>query len=146
MRPIMSFMNRVGVIVVVLGLSLSAGMALADVVAVVSAKSPVTTLSKDQVVDIFLGKASRFPDGSPAVPIDQVEGSAARDEFYLKSAGKSPAQLKAHWSKIIFTGRGQPPKEVVNSVEVKKRLVENPNAIGYIEQNLVDGSVKVVLP
>jgi len=145
MPPIMKFMNRAGFIVFGLGLSLSAGFATADVVAVVSAGSPVTALSKNQIADIFLGKASRFPDGSQAVPIDQVEGSATREEFYFKFAGKSPAQLNAHWSKIIFTGRGQPPKEVANSVEVKKRLVENPNAVGYIEQNQVDGSVKVIL-
>jgi len=139
-------MNRAGFIIIGLALCLVAAEAVADVVAVVSAKSPVTTtLSKSQVVDIFLGKASRFPDGSQAVPIDQVEGSAARDEFYLKFSGKSPAQLKAHWSKIIFTGRGQPPREVSNSIEVKKFLNENPNAIGYIEQSAVDGSVKVLL-
>jgi ABC-type phosphate transport system substrate-binding protein len=138
-------MNRIGLTLIGLALTLGADVAAADVVAVVSAKSPVSTLSKNQVVDIFLGKTSHFPDGSQAVPIDQIEGSAARDEFYLKSAGKSPAQLKAHWSKIIFTGRGQPPQEVSNSAAVKKRLLENPNAIGYIEENLVDASVKVVL-
>ncbi|MDP2031195.1 MAG: phosphate ABC transporter substrate-binding protein [Thiobacillus sp.] len=141
----MPLMNRVGCAVIGLLLGLSADGAAADVVAVVSAKNPVTALSKNQVVDIFLGKASRFPDGSPAMPIDQIEGSAARDEFYFKFSGKSPAQLKAHWSKIIFTGRGQPPREVSNSIEVKKLIAENPNAIGYIEQSLVDGSVKVLL-
>lgn len=141
----MPLMHRVGFVVIGLVLSLSVAEAAADVVVAVSAKNPVATLSKNQVVDIFLGKASRFPDGSQAVPIDQVEGSAARDEFYLKFAGKSPAQLKAHWSKIIFTGRGQPPKEVASSAEVKKLIVDNPNAIGYIEQGMVDGSVKVLL-
>jgi ABC-type phosphate transport system substrate-binding protein len=145
MPPIMKFISRVKRIVFGLGLSLSAGLATADVVAVVSARSPVTTLSKNQVVDIFLGRASRFPDGDQAVPIDQAEGLAARDEFYAKFAGKSAAQIKAHWSKMIFTGRGQPPKEVSNSTEVKKEVVQNPNAIGYIEQNTVDGSVKVLL-
>jgi hypothetical protein len=50
-----------------------------------------------------------------------------RDEFYSTFAGKSAAQIKAHWSNIIFTGRGQPPKSV-----------------GYIERNLVDNSVKVL--
>lgn len=138
-------MIRIGFVIIGLILSLSVGMASAEVVAVVSARNPVTTLSKNQVVGIFLGKENRFPDGSQAVPIDQVEGSAARDEFYLKFAGKSPAQLKSHWSKIIFTGRGQPPKVVTNSIEMKKFLNENPNAIGYIEQNSVDGSVKVLL-
>ena len=146
MKRTMSFKNWVHLIVFGLALNLRAGVAVADVVAVVSAKNPVaTTLSNNQVVDIFLGKVSRFPDGSQAVPIDQAEGSAAREEFYLKFTGKSPAQLKAHWSKIIFTGRGKPPREVANSIEVKKLIAVNPNAIGYIEQSLVDNSVKVLL-
>jgi ABC-type phosphate transport system substrate-binding protein len=131
--------------VIALALSVGTGAATADVVAVVSSKSSVTVLTKNQVVDIFLGKANRFPDGEQAVPIDQVEGSAARDEFYAKFTGKSAAQIKAHWSKIIFTGRGQPPKEVPDSAEVKKRVVQNPKAIGYIERSLVDGSVRVLL-
>ena len=119
--------------------------AQAEVVTVVSAKSPVTTLSKSQVVDIFLGKASRFPEGGAAVPIDQAEGALARDEFYLKLAGKSPAQLNAHWSKIIFTGRGQPPKEVANGDAVKRLLLANPAAIGCVDRSLVDGALRVVV-
>lgn len=126
-------------------IGLDPGTAAADVVAVVSAKSPVSALSRNQVVDIFLGKASRFPDGNQAVPIDQAEGAAARDEFYLRFAGKSPAQLNAHWSKIIFTGRGRPPREAAGAAEVKKRLAEDPFAIGYLEAGQVDASVKVVL-
>src|SRR5687767_5610707 len=141
----MHHMSRVGLAFIALALSLGSKAAAADVVAVVSAKNTVTTLSRNQVVDIFLGKASRFPDGRQAVPIDQAEGSAARDGFYATYAGKSPAQVKAHWSKIIFTGRGQPPLAVSNSAEVKKRIVENPSAIGYIEENLVDGSLRVML-
>jgi ABC-type phosphate transport system substrate-binding protein len=126
-----------------LGFTLSA--VRADVVAVVSSNSPITTLSKSQVVDIFLGKRTRFPDGSLAVPIDQTEGTAARNEFYSQLAAMSAAQLKAFWSKIIFTGRGQPPIALATSLEVKKALVANPNAIGYIDQSLVDTSVRVVL-
>lgn len=139
----MPFMNRLGLAVIGLALSLSCRAAAADVVVVVSARSPVTVLSKDQVADIFLGKAVLLPHGEQAMPIDQAEGSAARAEFYARFANKSAAQMKAHWSKIIFTGRGQPPKEASNDIEVKKRVADNPNAIGYIEQNMVDGSVRV---
>jgi ABC-type phosphate transport system substrate-binding protein len=137
--------HRIGLV----GLSLTVGLGIsavsADVVAVVSSKSPVTTLSKNQILDIFLGKRTSFPDGSSAVPIDQTEGSAVRDEFYSKMAGMSPPQVKAFWSKIIFTGRGQPPKTVASSLEAKKLLVANLNAISYIDQSLVDSSVRVVL-
>jgi ABC-type phosphate transport system substrate-binding protein len=116
----------------------------ADVVAVVSSTSTITSLSNTQVTDIFLGKVNRFPNGTLAVPIDQVEGSSARDEFYATFASKSPAQVKSLWAKIIFTGRGQPPKAVSNSTEVRKLLAANPQAIGYIERSSVDSSVKVL--
>jgi ABC-type phosphate transport system substrate-binding protein len=141
----MPFMNRIGISVIGLLLSLSPGTTMADVVAVVSSKSPLTELSKNQVLDIFLGRVSRLPDGEQALPIDQAEGSTARDEFYAKYAGKSAAQIKAHWAKIIFTGRGHPPEEAPNSIEVKKLVVKNRHAIGYIENKLVDESVRVLL-
>jgi len=115
-----------------------------DVVAVVSAKSPITSLNSGQVADIFLGKTSRFPDGTLAVPIDLPEESPVRERFYAEYTGKSPAQVKAHWSKIIFTGRGQPPRQVGSGAEAKKVLSENPNAIAYIDSKLVDGSVRVL--
>lgn len=139
----MPLVNRIGSTVIALALSLG-GPVAADVVAVVSVKNPVTTLSKNQVADIFLGKTTRFPDGRQALPIDQSEGAVARYEFYTEFTGKSAAQLKAHWSKIIFTGRGQPPRSVANSSETKKLLAQNPNAIGYIEPAMVDSSVRVL--
>ncbi|SCW68717.1 hypothetical protein SAMN03159488_00922 [Pseudomonas sp. NFIX10] len=116
----------------------------ADVVVVVAASSPVKTLARNQVADIFLGKASRFPSGGQAIPIDQTEDSPTRDEFYTTFTGKSAAQLKAHWSKIIFTGRGQPPQAVSSGAEVKKRIAENPDTIGYIEARELDGSVRAL--
>jgi ABC-type phosphate transport system substrate-binding protein len=115
-----------------------------DVVPVVSAKSAITALNSAQVADIFLGKTSRFPDGSPAVPIDLAEDAPERDRFYAQYTGKSPAQVKAHWSKIIFTGRGQPPRQAATGREMRKLVAENPNAIGYIDPNLVDSSVRVL--
>ncbi len=124
---------------------LAGRLAMAEVVTVVSAKSSIMTLSKNQVADIFLGKTNRLSDGSLAVPIDQAEGSALRDEFYAALVGKNAAQMKAHWSKIIFTGRGQPPKEVSNNAEVKNFVANNSNAIGYIELSALDNSLRVVL-
>jgi ABC-type phosphate transport system substrate-binding protein len=144
MESIMTPINRIGLVAIALGLSLSSVVVRADVVAVVSAKSPITTLSMSQVADIFFGKESRFPNGVRAFPIDQAEGSAVRDEFYSKVVGKTAAQIRTYWSKIIFTGRGQPPPSVSSDIEMKKRISENPAAIGYIDRSFVDDSVRVV--
>jgi hypothetical protein len=137
--------RHIGLVVAGLALSLVCTSVRADIVAVVSSKSAITTLSKIQVVDIFLGRRTRFPDGSAAVPIDQSEGTIARSEFYAKFADMTPAQLKAFWSKIIFTGRGQPPIAVATGAEAKKLLIANPNAITYLDQTLVDSNLRVVL-
>jgi ABC-type phosphate transport system substrate-binding protein len=139
-----TLINRVGLVSAALVLSLSSAVAGADVVAVVSAKSPITALSMSEVADLFLGRANHFPTGLQAFPVDQAEGSAIRDEFYSKVVGKTPAQIKAYWSKIIFTGRGQPPPTTSNNIEMRKRISDNPTAIGYIERNMVDDSVRVV--
>ncbi len=130
--------------VIALAACLAMAVCEANVVTVVSTKSPITALSKAQVADIFLGRSNSFPDGAQATPIDQPETSSLREEFYDKVTGKSLAQLKAYWSKIIFTGRGRPPKTASNSTEVKKLLSTNLLAIGYIEDTQVDSSVRVL--
>jgi len=133
-----------GAILLSLSALLCTGAGAADVVAVVSAKSRVTALNSDQVADIFLGKSSHFPDGTQATPVDQSEDSPARERFYAQFTGKSPAQVKAYWSKMIFTGRGQPPRQVPSGTDAKKFVAQNPNAIGYLDASQVDDSVRVV--
>lgn len=52
-------MVRNGLALIGLLMSLGAGAQAKDVVAVVSIESPVTTLSRNQTVDIFLGRSKR---------------------------------------------------------------------------------------
>jgi len=118
--------------------------ALADVVPVVSVKSTIAHLSKKELTDIFLGRTAQLSGGEPVVPIDQDEGVAARDEFYTTFIGKTAAQLRAHWSKIIFTGRGKPPLAVPSGAEARKVVAANPHAIAYIDRSQLDASVKAV--
>lgn len=136
--------NRIAVALFALGATLTSAVAAADVIAVVSAKSTVGSLTPNQLADIFLGRVSRFPNGLLAVPIDLYDGSPEREQFYAKIAGKTPAQVKAYWSKIIFTGRGQPPKAVPTDLEVKKILAANVAAIGYIDATQLDDSVRAL--
>jgi ABC-type phosphate transport system substrate-binding protein len=127
-------------------LTLSCAVAgAADLVVVVSARSLVPPLHRDQVAAIFLGQSPRFPGGAQAVALDQSLGSPLRDAFYARVAAKTPALLKAHWSKMVFTGRGQPPREAPDSAAVKKLVAGNPALIGYIERSALDASVRALL-
>jgi ABC-type phosphate transport system substrate-binding protein len=128
-----------------LGALAGAPAGAADLVVIVSARNPVAALRADQVAAIFLGQSARFPDGTEAVPYDMRLGAALRDEFYARVTNKSPALLKAHWSKMVFTGRGQPPAELPDSAAVRRRVAEDLDAIGYIERSALDASVHAVL-
>jgi ABC-type phosphate transport system substrate-binding protein len=115
-----------------------------DYVVVVSPKNPLVSLQQQQVAAIFLGQVARFPDGGEAQTLDLPLGSALRDSFYHKVAGKSPAMMKAHWTRMMFTGHGQPPRELADSIAVRRMVAENPAMIGYIDRHALDASVKAV--
>lgn len=127
--------KTIAVLALSLGLS---SLAFADIVVI--AHPSAGALTQDQVADIYLGKSNA------STPIDQPESAAIRADFYKKATGRDAAQVKATWSRIVFTGKGQPPKEVADAAAVKKAVAADPKAIGYIEKSAVDGTVKVALP
>lgn len=116
----------------------------ASVVVVVSPANPTTVLSRQEVQDIFLGRSAQFPDGRRAVPVDQSPDSAVRQAFSSGLLERTSAQIRSHWAKIIFTGRGRPPVDVADDDAVKSAIASNPHAIGYIHSDRVDDRVTVV--
>jgi ABC-type phosphate transport system substrate-binding protein len=118
--------------------------ALAQVAVIVNTKSPLASMTAEQVSAIFLGKSNTLPSGATAAPTDLPESLPAHDIFYTKVTGKSSAQVKAAWSRLVFSGKATPPKELATSADVKKFVNANPDGIGYIEKSALDSSVKVV--
>lgn len=130
---------------IAIGLSLVvSAVAFAETAVIVSASNGNNALDREIIERIFTGKSNSFPDGTQAIPVDQNEGNAAREAFNASVLGKSASQLKAYWSRLIFTGKGTPPKESGNDADVKDLVAKNPNVIGYVDASVVDGSVKVV--
>ncbi|MFA9216452.1 MAG: hypothetical protein ACEQSK_05025 [Sphingomonadaceae bacterium] len=113
--------------------------AAAETVVIVNKANPATRMFSEQASQFFLGKSAMF------TPVDQPESSAIRADFYHKVADKDPAQVKAIWSKLVFTGKATPPKEYASNAEVKKAVAADPKAIGYIDKSAVDDTVKVIL-
>jgi ABC-type phosphate transport system substrate-binding protein len=113
--------------------------------AIIVHPSNANTLSKPDVTRLFLGKLTHYPDGSDAIPVEQKGSSSIHAEFAANILNKSTQQLKAYWAQQLFTGKGKPPKTVASSADVKKLVAENPALIGYIESEMADDSVKVIL-
>ena len=122
-----------------LAAALQAAPARAATAVIVSPKSAATHMLSQQAAQIVLGKSTQM------TPIDLADNSSTRNDFYQKIAGKDQDQVKAIWSKIVFTGRGFPPREYNTSTEVKKAVAGDAGAIGYIDKAAVDDTVRVIL-
>lgn len=96
-------------------------------------------MTKEQIAAVYLGRSGM------AAPLDQPESSSAKREFYAKATGRDVASVKATWSRLVFTGKGRPPKELADAEAIKREIAANPKAIGYMDSSAVDGSVKVLL-
>ncbi len=118
--------------------------AAADVVVVVAGNSPLKSVTSRQLAALFLGKINALPDGTRLTPVDLAEEAPARQAFYSTIIGKSANQVRAYWSRLIFSGRGQPPRTFESEDALKKMLSQHPDWIGYIDSGAVDSSVRVL--
>ncbi|WP_043527609.1 hypothetical protein [Litchfieldella xinjiangensis] len=119
-------------------LSVSSSIATAADLVVIGHPS-AEPLTKDRVSDLFLGK------GKGASLYDLPESSDLYAEFYEKATGRNVAQVKSTWSRLVFSGQAQAPKQLHDSAAVRNAVAEDARGIGYIERSALDGSVKVLL-
>lgn len=124
-----------------IALLLSLPMLASAQVVVVNAQNGAA-LSKEQVEQLFTGKASSFPGGAAATPVDNA---ALREAFYKAATGKSGDQARAHWAKLEFTGKAKAPSELANGKAVVDFVAKNPGGIGYVDKAEVGAGVKAAL-
>ncbi len=122
-----------------------ASFTAAEISVIVHPDNTISSIKEKATKKIFLGKSKKFPSGGKAVPIDQAGGSAVRDDFHSKVTRKNAAKLKAYWSRMVFTGKAQSPKEVADDAAVISKVSGDSKAIGYVDSGSVNDTVKVVL-
>ena len=116
-----------------------------DVVVVVNAGSHIRSLTRDQVIDIFMGRFRQLPSGATALPID-VADAAVRQTFYQRLVHKSLAEIGSYWARLVFSGEGSPPFQAPDMRTALALVAANPDAIAYCYRAAVTGRrVRVVL-
>lgn len=123
---------------IIIAATLFALPALAQI-AVIVHPSNSSNLTNEELVRIYTGRSNAFN------AVNLAESVPLRAQFDEKGVGRTSAQLKAHWSKLVFTGKGTPPTELASEQEVLNFVASNPQAIGYISAGSVSDAVKVAL-
>lgn len=134
---------------ILVGLVVSASIlapvaARADMVVVMSANSNVEHLSRDQVINIFMGRYRRLPDDTAAAPLDIGQDTPERQYFYHHLLNKTLAEINAYWARLLFSGKTAAPEEVASQRKVLERVAHDPHAIGYVDRQYLNERVKVV--
>lgn len=131
-------------IVSILMIAMAPYSVFADIVIIANRDLPVSSLSRQDLSRIYLGKMKFFSTGAKIVPVDQRSGSMIREKFYNDLLQKSESEMKAYWSRIMFTGQGYPPIQESDDSAVLDTVSKNPNCLGYIDRAALNGSVKVL--
>lgn len=139
----MKLIKNVSSITVLVVSALCSGLTFSEVVVVVNASEQIELQKPEDIADLFLSKRNDLA-GLRLAPVDLPESNSARDVFYESVIGKSAAQVKAYWSRLIFTGKGVPPKQFSSDTEIAEWISENEGYIGYINSESIAEGIKVI--
>jgi len=126
-------------------LLLSAAAQARDLVVIVNPASGVDQLSRDDAVNIFMGRYRKLPSGLVAFPIDIGSQTAQRRQFYLLLVDRKLDDVDAYWARLVFSGQTSPPLQVPDDKTAVQLVAVNRSAIAYVERDQIDSRVKVVL-
>ena len=124
---------------------LAAFPAAAEPVVVINAGSGVEHLSRDEVINIFLGRYRQLPSGIAALPIDQPANQPLKAQFYRMLVNKDLAEINAYWARLIFSGKTAPPRQAASAAEVVDWIARTRGAIGYVERGTLDARLRIIM-
>ncbi|MDP2809599.1 MAG: hypothetical protein Q8O34_05575 [Rhodocyclaceae bacterium] len=115
-----------------------------DLVVVANPSSGVEKLTRDEVINIFLGRHRQLPSGIAAMPLDLPASSPDKALFYRKLVGKDLAEINAYWARLVFSGRTRPPRQTQNAEEMMSLVNDNRGAVGYVGRPDAGPRAKIV--
>lgn len=119
--------------------------AAAELVVVVNPKSGVERLTREDVINIFLGRFRQLPSGIPALPMDLPANHPEKALMYHLLVGKDLDQIASYWSRLVFSGRTSPPLQATSADDLIRFVASNRGGVGYLDRSRVDSRVRVVL-
>lgn len=123
-------------------LLLSTMAAQAEIIAIGGSEAP-ESIDRASLTKIFMGKKKRWGGGAKVQAVTLKRG-AELDIFLKRFLGKSNSEFTTYWKRMIFTGRGKPPKSFRSQEELVDFIKEHPGAVGFIDSETPHEGIKVI--
>lgn len=137
-------MNAVRFFLLIVLLSLAGKAVAGEMAVIVAAGSGVESLSREQVVNIFMGRYRRLPSDAIAQPYDLAADDEGKAAFYAGLIGKNLSEVNAYWARLVFSGSTSPPQTVSDPATMLRVVATTPGAVGYVQRSAVNARVRVV--
>jgi len=137
-------MHLHAVVLLALLAAMLAAPARAGDLAVIVHPDREVALSPDELAQIYLKRRRFWENGEPIVAVNRNSSSEARRDFGRMVFGKRATQLVVYWNRQYFRGV-LPPATLASDEAVRRFVAGEPLAIGYIDPELVDPSIRVLL-
>jgi ABC-type phosphate transport system substrate-binding protein len=111
---------------------------------IVNAANAASAIDRRFLMEVFLKKSTRWPDGGTVRPVDQGADSPTRQRFSDEILGRSVPAVKSYWQQALFAGRDLPPPELDSDDEVVRFVQRFAGAIGYVSAAANVDRVKVL--
>lgn len=113
---------------------------------IVHRSNPLVSITRAELSAIYMKRSRSWNGGREVVPVDQRAGSPVREHFSRAVHGKNVAYVTRYWQRVIFSGRGIPPRQLQNDAAVLALVSSSRDAIGYIAGDVPPGDGVRVLP
>lgn len=114
-----------------------------EILIITNENVPISTLAKDDIKQIFLGKKTTWDNGEKIVFVVQ-DRTDTSDSFLKTYIRKSAYQYDIFWKKQVFTGKGKAPRSFSSDHELVQFVSQTPGAIGYVSYGSDTGKAKTV--
>lgn len=137
-------MKSIGLGVLILVLSaIYSSAAVGEVVIVAHKSVGVDQVDARAFQEMALGKRVQWRDGAQ-VRFVVMKDRELHEQFLRSFVRKSPSQWDTYWRRMMFTGRGLPPKTLDSSKAILDFVSQTEGAVGYVDAEAVSETVKVL--
>lgn len=139
-------MNRLIAIsfIVLLVLSSTVKADSGRILIVVNQENTTDSMTRSEVIDIFMGRYNAFPSGEAAVPVELKGDNEVKAIFYEQLVGMSLSRINSYWSRLRFSGRKRGSVQFQSKNELVNYVTSDSSAISYIMPAELRDGMKVV--
>ena len=134
--------TRIVLVFTVVALLLT-GPLFAQVTIIANHSVPETTISQNELGEIFLGKRVKWSNNS-RIDIVVSQAQDLHASFLKEYVGRSPSQFEIYWRKMLFTGQAQMPVSFKTDQDVINYVANTPGAIGYVSSQPASSDIKII--